>query len=169
MVESPRRRAARRSKWRHGIDHRLERILRHRNALLQSMAFFGDDFDLKRFVAAYESGDPATINSATAVEGNLGHIVNWLKQIADFGYHELLRLDRIEKSGGRPIDGLVEAEILSPSDRDRLAQLVQVRNRLQHDYPEVTPEEIHDASLRTLELLPGLLGRYGRLLKRIDD
>lgn len=133
------------------------------------MAFFGEDFDLDVFISAYESGDPATINAATAVEGNLGHIVNWLKQIADFGYHELLRLDRIEKNDGRPIDGLVKAEILSAADRDRLVQLVQVRNRLQHDYPEVAPEEIHDGVLRTLELLPGLLGRYGQMLKRIDS
>jgi hypothetical protein len=132
------------------------------------MAFFGEDFDLDVFVSAYESGDPATINAATAVEGNLGHIVNWLKQIADFGYHELLRLDRIEKIDGRPIDGLVKAEILSAADSDRLLQLVQVRNRLQHDYPEVAPEEIHDGVRRTLDLLPGLLGRYGQMLKRID-
>jgi hypothetical protein len=132
------------------------------------MAFFGDDFDLDVFVRAYESDDPATINAATAVEGSFGHVVNWLKQIADFGYHELLRLGRIERSDGRPIDGLVEAQILPASDRDRLMALVQLRNRLQHDYPEVAPEEVHDAVLRTLELLPGLLRHYGQMLKRID-
>jgi Protein of unknown function DUF86 len=168
MVEPPPRRGSRRSKWRHGIDHRLERIPRYRSALLQSMADFGEDFDLELFISAYKSGNPATINAATAVEGSLGHIVNWLKQIADFGYHELLRLDRIQKSDGRPIDGLVEAGILPASDRERLMPLVQLRNRLQHDYPEVLPEEIHDAVLRTLELLPGLLERYGQMLKRID-
>lgn len=132
------------------------------------MAYFGDDFDLEQFVSAYESRDPATINAATAVEGNLGHIVNWLKQIADFGYHELVRLGQIEKSAGRPIDGLVEAGIVLGSDRDRLVSLVQVRNRLQHDYPEVAPEEIHAATRDALELLPGLLGRYGKMVERID-
>ena len=132
------------------------------------MAFFGDDFDLAVFVAAYESDDPAMINAATAVEGSFGHVVNWLKQIADFGYHELLRLERIEKSEGRPIDGLVEAGVLSAADRDRLMALVQLRKRLKHDYPEVAPEEVHDGVLRTLELLPGLMGRYGQMLKRID-
>lgn len=132
------------------------------------MSFFGEDFDLDAFVAAYGSDDPATINAATAVEGSFGHVANWLKQIADFGYHELLRLERIEKCEARPIDGLVEAKILPATDRDRLMALVQLRNRLQHDYPEVAPEEIHEAVLRTLELLPGVLGCYGQMLKRID-
>lgn len=168
MSATPKPRSRRRSKWRHGIDHRLERIPRYRAALLQSMTYFGEDFELEAFVAAYSSEDPETINAVTAVEGNLGHIVNWLKQIADFGYHELLRLERIEKGDGRSLDNLVNAGILTAADHDRLVDLVQVRNRLQHDYPELTPNEIHTAVSRTLELLPGLLGRYGKMLKLID-
>lgn len=168
MPRSPVPRPTRRSKWRHALDHRLDRIPLYRAALLESMSQFGDDFDLDRFEAAYESRDPVTISAATAVEGNLGHLVNWLKQIADFGYHELVRLGRVEKSDGRPIDALVEREIVSASDRDCLMRLVAVRNRLQHDYPEVAPPEIHSAATETLELLPGLLGRYGEMLKLID-
>jgi len=45
---------------------------------------------------------------------------------------------------------------------------VQVRNRLQHDYPELTPREIHSAVSRTLQVLPGLVGSYGKMLERID-
>lgn len=161
-------RSARRSKWRYGIDHRLERIPRYRAALLQSMTYFGEDFDLEAFVQAYSSESPETINAVTAVEGNFGHIVNWLKQIADFGYHELLRLERIEKGDGRPLDRLVDGEVLRAADRDCLVELVQVRNRLQHDYPELAPKEIHSAVSRTLDLLPGLLARYGKMLQRID-
>lgn len=168
MAAPPPRRSRRRSKWRYGIDHRLERIPRYRAALLQSMTYFGEDFELAAFVAAYSSEDPETINAVTAVEGNLGHIVNWLKQIADFGYHELLRLERIEKGDGRPLDRLVDIGVLNAADQDRLVDLVQVRNRLQHDYPELVPKEIHSAVSRTLELLPGLLGRYGKMLQRID-
>ena len=167
-MSAPARRSGRRSKWRHGIDDRLERIPRYRAALLRSMTYFGEDFQLEAFVAGYSSDDPATINAVTAVEGNLGHIVNWLKQIADFGYHELLRLERIEKGDGRSLDNLVDAEIFTAADRDRLVDLVQVRNRSQHDYPELTPNEIHTAVSRTLELLPGLLGRYGKMLQLID-
>jgi len=168
MAQPPPRRGSRRSKWRHGIDHRLERIPRYRAALLQSMAYFGEEFELDAFAAAYSSEEPETINAVTAVEGNLGHIVNWLKQVADFGYHELQRLGRIEKGDGRPIDGLVDAEFLAATDRDRLLHLVQVRNRLQHDYPEVAPQEIHEAVSRTLDLLPGLLAGFGEMLNRID-
>lgn len=168
MGAFPSRRNRRRSKWRYGIDHRLERIPRYRAALLQSMTYFGEDFELAAFVAAYSSEDPERINAVTAVEGNLGHIVNWLKQIAEFGYHELLRLERIEKGDGRPLDRLVDFEILRAADRDCLIDLVQVRNRLQHDYPELAPKEIHSAVSRTLELLPGLLGRYRKMLQLID-
>jgi hypothetical protein len=168
MGAPPSPRGARRSKWRHGIDHRLERIPRYRGALLQSMTYFGDDFELAAFVAAYSSENPETINAVTAVEGNLGHIVNWLKQIAEFGYHELLRLERIEKGDGRPLDRLIDVGVLNAADRDRLVGLLQVRNRLQHDYPELAPKEIHSAVSRTLDLLPGLLGRYGKMLKLID-
>lgn len=168
MPQAPPPREPRRSKWRHGLDRRLDRIPLYRRALLESMSHFGDDFDREDFVAAYRSSDPVTINAATAVEGNLGHLVNWLKQIADFGYHELVRLERIEKSDGPPLDGLVGEKILLADDRDRLMPLVKLRNRLQHDYPEVTPQEIYAAVSDTLELLPGLLGRYERMVKLID-
>jgi hypothetical protein len=132
------------------------------------MTRFGDDFDRNVFVAAYESPDPSTINAITAVEGDLGHIVNWLKQIAELGCHELVRLERIPKGVGGPLDGLLEAGILTAADRDDLAELVKLRNRMQHDYPGVTPKQIHAAVLRVLELLPGLIERYGRMLERID-
>lgn len=168
MPQAPTPRASRRSKWRHALDHRLDRIPLYRSALLESMSQFGDDFDVERFVAAYQSHDPATISAATAVEGNVGHLVNWLKQIAEFGYHELVRLHRIEKGDGRPLDVLVEQQIVPASDRERLMRLVAVRNRLQHDYPEVTPQEIHAAVSETLDLLPGLLGHYQEMLKLID-
>jgi len=168
MAQAPPPRGPRRSKWRHGLDRRLDRIPRYRSALLESMSHFGDDFDPEDFVVAYRSSDPVTINAATAVEGSLGHLVNWLKQIADFGYHELVRLDRIEKGDGRPLDVLVEQDIILASDRERLTRLVALRNRLQHDYPEVAPQEIHSAVQEVLELLPGLLGRYREMLKLID-
>jgi hypothetical protein len=168
MPQAPAPRPARRSKWRHALDHRLDRIPLYRAALLESMSRFGDDFDLDRFMAAYESRDPTTISAATAVEGNLGRLVNWLRQIGDFGYHELVCLDRIEKRDGRPLDVLVARDIILVSDRERLMRLVAVRNRLQHDYPEVTPQEIHAAVREALELLPGLLGRYREMLELID-
>lgn len=158
----------RRSRWREGIDHRLTRIPRYRAALLQSMTRFGDDFDRDVFVAAYESSDPSTINAITAVEGDLSHIVNWLKQIAELGYHELVRLERIPKGDGGQVDGLLEAKILTSADRDDLVELVKLRNRMQHDYPGVTPKQIHAAVLLVLELLPRLIERYGKMLQRID-
>jgi len=160
--------SGRRSRWREGIDHRLTRIPRYRAALLESMTRFGDDFERDAFVAAYESPDPSTINAITAVEGDLGHIVNWLKQIAELGYHELVRLERIPAGGGGPVDGLLEAGILTVADENDLAELVKLRNRMQHDYPGVTPKQIHSAVLRVLELLPGLIERYGKMLERID-
>jgi hypothetical protein len=39
---------------------------------------------------------------------------------------------------------------------------------MQHDYPGVTPKQIHGAVLRVLELLPGLIERYDKMLQRID-
>lgn len=96
------------------------------------------------------------------------HIINWLKQIAEFGYHELVRLERIPKGDGGQLEGLLEAEILTSADGDDLVELVKLRNRMQHDYPKVTPKQIHAAVLRVLELLPGLIERYGKMLQRID-
>jgi uncharacterized protein with HEPN domain len=45
---------------------------------------------------------------------------------------------------------------------------VGLRNRLQHDYPGVTPKQIHGAVLQVLDLLPGLIERYDQMLKLID-
>lgn len=133
------------------------------------MARFGDGFDRDAFLAACESDDPATINAVTALEGDFGRIVNWLRQVADLGYHELVRLGKVEKGDGRPIDALVEAGVLRGADRDRLEELVQLRNRLQHDYPGVAPAQLHEAVGLLLAALPLLIARYGKLLERLDD
>lgn len=157
-----------RSRWRVGIDDRLARIPRYRAALLHSMAEFGDDFDLESFVAAYDATDPDAINAVTAVEGDLGHIVNWLRQVGELGYHELVRLGRIEKSDDGPLESLVEAGVLTAADRSRLTDLVRLRNRLQHDYPGVTPAQIHATVGMLLEMLPRLIERYVAMIERID-
>lgn len=161
--------SGRRSKWRYGIDYRLGRIPRYRVALLQSMARFGDDFDLDAFVAACDSDDPGTINAITALEGDFGHIVNWLRQIAELSYHELVRVGKLDKSEARPLDALVAAHFLRAADRDRLDQLVQLRNRLQHDYPGVAPSQLHEAVGILLDALPPLMARYGQILQRLDE
>jgi hypothetical protein len=133
------------------------------------MARFGDDFDLDAFVSACDSEDPATINAVTALEGDFGHIVNWLRQIAELGYHELVRIEAIEKGDERPLDALVSAGFLRGTDRDRLDRLVQLRNRLQHDYPGVSPAQLHEAVGLLLDALPHLIARYGGLLERLDE
>lgn len=159
----------RRSKWRYGIDYRLGRIPRYRTALLHSMARFGADFDRDAFIAACDSDDPDTINAITALEGDFGHIVNWLRQVAELGYHELVRVGKIDKSEERPLDALVTAKFLRATDRDRLDELVRLRNRLQHDYPGVAPSQLHEAVEILLEALTPLMARYGKLLQRLDE
>lgn len=161
--------SGRRSKWRYGIEYRLGRIPRYRIALLQSMARFGDDFDLDAFVAACDSDDPDTINAITALEGDFGHIVNWLRQVAELGYHELVRVGKLDKSEERPLDALVAARLLRAADRDRLDELVGLRNRLRHDYAGVAPSQLHEAVGILLDALPRLMTRYGRLLERLDE
>ena len=158
----------RRSKWRRQIDHRFERIPRYRSALLHTMATFGDGFDLEALEAAYAAEDPETISRVTALEGEFAHLVNWLVQIAELGYHELLRLDKAEKASGSPLDRLVALGILSERRKDRLLTLAVVRNRLQHTYPDVSAEEVHQAVLALLDELPALVRDYRRWLEALD-
>ena len=94
--------------------------------------------------------------------------MNWLVQIAELGYHELLRLDKAEKASGSPLDRLVALGILSEHRKDRLLTLAVVRNRLQHTYPDVSAEEVHQAVLALLDELPALVRDYRRWLEALD-
>lgn len=138
-------------------------------ALVRAMSEFGDDFDLTAIAAAYGSDDPDEINKVGALESDFVHVVNFLLQIAELGYHELLRLGKVEKTAGPPFKRLRELGAISAQRCSDLEELAVLRNRLQHVYPDIAPQEIHRAIRALLDVLPGTIKDYRRWLEQLDD
>lgn len=159
----------RRSKQRRRIDDSLSVIPAHRRALVAAMAEFGDDFDRAPFAAAFDSEDAAEINRVQAVLGNFVTIVNALATIAHNAYADAVRLGiAVETEGGR-YERLEQLGAVSTSRRAALQGLTNMRNRLQHVYPDIRAEEVRAAVRLLLDQLPAIAADLERLLTQLDD
>ncbi len=163
--QAPRRR---RSKQRRRIDDSLTLIPLHRGALVAAMAEFGDDFDVEAFTAAFDSDAPAEINKVQAVHGNFATIVNALATIADNGYAEAVRLNLADELEGGRYERLEQLGVVSAARRSELQALTNMRNRLQHVYPDIRAEEVHSAVRLLHEQLPAIAADLERWLAKLD-
>jgi len=142
MRPPPRRRRAL-SADRSAINARLATIPRAYEELLAAAARLGEPLVAEAVARAGRSDDPALRNVAGALERAIEKLVNFLVEVADRGLREAERAGHASATtSGRSFERLREAGLLSPGQRDRLTELIDVRNLIQHDYVAVAPEQI---------------------------
>jgi uncharacterized protein YutE (UPF0331/DUF86 family) len=94
---------------------------------------------------------------------------NFVGEIAERGLLEAARSAHPSaKTQGKSFDRLREAGIISRQQRNRLVQLVDVRNIIQHDYVEVRPEQITDAVLSLRQDIHDVVRALDAWIKEID-
>lgn len=162
----PRRR---RSKLRRQIDAILADIPSHRETLDAAMAEFGTDFDLAAYTEAWGSPDPDVRKRTATVERELEVLQNYLHGLAQIGLAEARGLGAIPGNlAGTPFEQLHELGVVSEQSARLLSGLQDLRNRTQHFYPAVPPEEVHQGVRELRGEITGFTDRYKRWLDGLD-
>lgn len=150
-----------------GLARRLADVPVRLEALRYATGAFGEDFDLDVFREDFESADPATVTRVDPIEANFVKLVNAISEVARLG----LALAGLRPRAGGPsvrddLERLMKDGGISAERCRRLIRLVRIRNELQHEYVDVTAEDLHEAVRLLLRELPGFVRDYARWLTR---
>lgn len=154
---------------RSAINVRLAAFPNTYEELLHAASMIGDPLTGEAVLAALESQDPERRNYVGALERTVEKLVNFVGEIAERGLLEAGHaVHPAAKTQGKSFDRLREAGIISRQQRDRLVQLVDVRNVIQHDYVEVRPDQITDAVLILRQDIHDVVRALDAWIREID-
>lgn len=151
------------------IDKRLAEIPLHLDALREATAEIGEEFSVEELRAIYADGGAMELNSALTVERGFEVLHNYIVELVKYG----LMLAGLRAEGERPdsprdLRAARDAEMIPPQRCDRLIRMQRIRNLLQHEYADATPEEVHEAVTLLLAELPGFMDDYARWLEGLE-
>jgi len=161
MAASGRR--MRRTANRKSADDHLAAIPACLADLVHAAARLGEPFDASSVSAAMASSDPARRVDVGALERQTEKLINHLTEAAERLLKEARHLGHPAAGSGRSMDRLAEAGIISGGQRDRLVQMIDTRNLLQHDYLRLSPDRLVEA----VEILRGEAHAVVRALARL--
>lgn len=146
------------------IARRLRSFAKHRRALEQAIAVLGEDLDPTIWRQAFESSDPALTNNVLAVTGGYSTLINNYVEVV----RACARLGGL-MSGRRPnveqcLEKLSQAGALSTAEARSVYALYGIEGRMEHLSPDLSPEEIREAIVRSREELPQLVEKALRWL-----
>lgn len=157
------------SKLRRQVERILADLPRHREQLDAAMAQFGEDFDLDAYLAAWSSADPRVRNEVASSIREFEVLQNHLFSLAQLGFREAQRLGAVESSSsGTPFGRLRDLNVVSSRLCEQLERLQDLRNRLQHVYPQVRPEEVHEGVRALRAEVSRFVDGYERWLSGLD-
>lgn len=137
-----RRRRVRRTTNRKSADDQLAAIPACHADLVYAAARLGEPFDASSVAAAMASSDPARRVDVGALERQTEKLINHLTEAGERLLAEARRLGHPAAGAGKSMDRFAEAGIISGGQRDRLVQVIDVRNLLQHDYLRLSPDRL---------------------------
>jgi uncharacterized protein YutE (UPF0331/DUF86 family) len=120
------------------------------------MRAFGEEFDLRRFKAAYETTeDMDAYNRVQALERAIGRVQNYVAELADAGA-KLAQLPRAQLGAGRSpgqlaFEALRDAGVIDRSLCRRLVRAQKARSAIEHGYVGTNAGDVH----RAAELIHG--------------
>lgn len=72
-----------------------------------------------------------------------------------------------DSSKAKVLQQLEPAGVISKPRRRKLVEIYGVRNEMQHLYPDIRAEAVHDAATELLAELPGFFGDYARWMREL--
>lgn len=144
------------------IGDRLEDLPRQISALENAMSAFGDDFDLDRLKAAFETeADMDAYNQVQALERAVGRTQNYVAELSVNGVLLAgldLPVDRDEGKAARAFEVLREQSVIDGSLCRLMKRAQRARSRLEHDYVSIPAGDLRTAA----ELVLDCAGKFRR-------
>lgn len=143
------------------ITVRLKDITRHARALALAI----DETPRERFIEASVSDDPDRLNKFVyPLERSFEIVGNYIAELNELG---------LQVAGLAPVNRpkdlrlLADENVISSSRADKWRAILDRRNRLQHDYPDVRAGAIYDAAADAIIDLPAYLRDYAGWMRRL--
>lgn len=136
------------NRWRREIIRHLEDFPRQYAALETAMAAFGDDFDLPRFKAAFDTADDMeAYNRVQAVERGIGRVQNFVAELAEAGV-KLAGLPRGDtgSSAERAFEAMRDVGVIDKALCRRITRAQKARSMLEHGYLTTSAGDVHRAT-----------------------
>lgn len=152
------------------VDKRLAEIPLHLDALREAVSEIGEEFAVQELRAIYTEGTAEGLNRALTVERGFEVLHNYMVELVKYGL--ILGGQRTEGESldaPRDLRRARDAEMISPKRCERLIRMQRIRNLLQHEYADATPEEVHEAVALLLTELPGFMDDYARWLEKLES
>jgi uncharacterized protein YutE (UPF0331/DUF86 family) len=151
-------------RWQREIVDLMADFPRQHAALEAAMAAFGEDFELARFKAAYETKtDMDAYNRVQAVERALGRVQNYVADLSIAG----VKLAGLELTGAdhqalaqRAFTTLRDAKVIGAELCRRLVRAQKARTMIEHSYVEVPAGNTHRAAELVHESARDFIARY---------
>jgi hypothetical protein len=143
------------------LGAKLERLSSQRRALRKAIEQFGENFDMKTWMQAFDSPDPDDINRVFTVTGGYLALVNNTAEAVKIGA-KLAGLKSTQNTPGLPgvIDAIRADGGFTDQQAQTFAELYRTRNRLQHSSPDIDADEVHSQVRLLLNHLPRLIKSY---------
>ncbi len=143
----------------------LEDFPRQYAALETAMAAFGDDFDVKQFKAAFDTGeDLEAYNRVQAVERAVGRVQNYAADLAIAGIKLTLLPREPLGSGSSPaqqaFEALRDAKVIDAELYRRLTRAQKARSLVEHTYVRTPAGDVHCATRLIHAAAGDFLGPY---------
>lgn len=144
---------------------RLRDVPRHRAALDEAIAAFGESFEREAFLAAAASSDPPELLKAYAIQSGFENLQNHVTGLTREALELAGRLAPGERANAaRDLRRLQRAGAISKARCERLIAVQDIRSSLQHADTETAPADLHEAVALLLAELDGFLAGYRRWL-----
>jgi uncharacterized protein YutE (UPF0331/DUF86 family) len=140
---------------------RLTDMSRHYRAFGAAMNELDEGFSRERFVAAARSEDPSSLNRVKAIERGLDQLFNYVAELSALGLELAgLRTPESVPKARTDLRELQEIGVIEASLCEQLVRIAGIRNRMVHDYVEVSGDDVYEA-VRVLHVaLPHYIDAY---------
>jgi uncharacterized protein YutE (UPF0331/DUF86 family) len=126
-------------------------------------------FDLSAFEAAWYSEVPAERNRAMLVRSNMDDLHNLCQTLIGLSVRVAQDLGAIPSDRKTPAADQLRAQGLYPKTAERVMQeVVELRNRSQHEYWILTPGDVHSAVNLQRQRLPAFIAAVGAWIEGLS-
>ncbi len=147
---------------RNALDDALGQLARTMEQLESAVSAFPPDFDSSAFDAAWDSKVPEERNRAMLVRSNMDDLHNLCQALIGLSVRVAQDLGAIPADRKTPAADQLRAQRLYPKTAEQIMQeVVELRNRSQHEYWILAPGDVHAAVNRQRQHLPSFIAAVG--------
>jgi uncharacterized protein YutE (UPF0331/DUF86 family) len=154
---------------RNALDDALGQLARTMGQLEAAVSVFRPDFDLSAFEAAWYSEDSEDRNRAMLVRSNMDDLHNLCQSLIGLSVRVAQDLGAIAPDRKTPAADQLKAQRLYPDAAEEvIKEIVDLRNRSQHEYWMLRPADVHAAVNHQRQRLPAFIAGVGAWVESLS-